>query len=275
MAKGKYIACKSTVLDALDGSAFEELRDEMVEWRDNLEGTGLESTDKFQAVSECADTLESAEVEEKARQVAEAIEEALEGKPFKAGCPPHVEGQKCKRCKWDGKRKQNRKSTPKLQLFDEPLESGFGDTIWAQVVDGNCYHTYEVSKHSKADAHQKATENFNLLKKEHDEWDALHAIPAQMPDEPEFEPCQVVVEHIEDKEIQWSEFRKYGKQAMNLSRSDRAGNASAGLRAAIDAIHEALEEHKDDERVATILEYTDELGDALEEVEGVEFPGMY
>lgn len=39
---------------------LEALRDEMAEWRDGMEGTGLENTEKFQTVSEVADGLDAA-----------------------------------------------------------------------------------------------------------------------------------------------------------------------------------------------------------------------
>ena len=45
------------VADAV--SELESLKDEMSEWRDNMEGTGLENTSKFEQVSEAAETLES------------------------------------------------------------------------------------------------------------------------------------------------------------------------------------------------------------------------
>jgi uncharacterized protein (UPF0147 family) len=52
------------------GKAFEDaiselqsLRDEMVEWRDNMEGTSLENTEKYEDVSEVADSLESLEID--------------------------------------------------------------------------------------------------------------------------------------------------------------------------------------------------------------------
>lgn len=45
------------VADAI--SELESLKDEMGEWRDNMEGTGLENTSKYEQVQEAADTLES------------------------------------------------------------------------------------------------------------------------------------------------------------------------------------------------------------------------
>lgn len=46
--------------EAIDGVGdIEDLLDEMTNWRDGMEGTGLENTGKFEEISECADTLES------------------------------------------------------------------------------------------------------------------------------------------------------------------------------------------------------------------------
>jgi len=42
-----------------DLGELEDLASEMTEWRDNMSGTALESTSKFDEVSEAADTLES------------------------------------------------------------------------------------------------------------------------------------------------------------------------------------------------------------------------
>lgn len=46
-------------IENLDMGELETLRDEMTEWRDNMDGTGLENTSKFQEVSDAADTLEN------------------------------------------------------------------------------------------------------------------------------------------------------------------------------------------------------------------------
>ena len=48
-------------------SGIDELADEMESWRDNISGTNLESTQKYQDVEECADIL---------RQAADDIESA-------------------------------------------------------------------------------------------------------------------------------------------------------------------------------------------------------
>lgn len=55
----KFVSTSVKLGDLLDASPVEELRDEMTEWRDNMDGTGLENTEKFEQVSECADALET------------------------------------------------------------------------------------------------------------------------------------------------------------------------------------------------------------------------
>ena len=277
MARGKHIECEGTILEALGNACeYEELRDEMTSWRDNMAGTNLENGEKFQTVSEAADTLENAEVEEKARKVEEAVEEALEGRAFKAGCPPHVEGQKCKRCKWDGKRRKYWGAEPELSLYDEPKASHFERQILAQVREGNTYTTWSASNHSKEEAHAKARAYYEREMTKRQEWEAKNAIPKEIPDVPELDPCEIVVENIDGMKIKWHEFRKYGKRATSLSRSDRMGNANAGIQAGIEAIKEVLEDHREeDERIENILDAVEELEGAIEECEGIEFPGMF
>jgi len=47
-------------LTSFDFSEVEALAEEMENWRDNLEGTSLENTDKYSEVSDCADSLRQA-----------------------------------------------------------------------------------------------------------------------------------------------------------------------------------------------------------------------
>lgn len=58
---------------------LDDLRDDMTEWRDNLESGGLEHTDKYQAVSEAADALES--ICSEMESACEALLEALKDHP--------------------------------------------------------------------------------------------------------------------------------------------------------------------------------------------------
>jgi iron only hydrogenase large subunit-like protein len=59
MGKYKQVQEEFTVEQGLDISDIESLRDEMTEWRDNMDGTGLENTSKYEAVSEAADQLDN------------------------------------------------------------------------------------------------------------------------------------------------------------------------------------------------------------------------
>jgi DNA repair exonuclease SbcCD ATPase subunit len=54
------VGSPAEAVDSAHG-VIEELMTEMQEWRDNIEGTGLENTEKFQTISESADMLESGE----------------------------------------------------------------------------------------------------------------------------------------------------------------------------------------------------------------------
>lgn len=63
----KFVKEESTIESAFDlgRSTMEELKDEMDEWRENMEGagTGLENTGKFETIQETASTLEDAHCE--------------------------------------------------------------------------------------------------------------------------------------------------------------------------------------------------------------------
>jgi len=52
----------SEALDLIDQgySMVSDLADEMESWRDNMSGTNLENTEKYNTVDECAETLRSA-----------------------------------------------------------------------------------------------------------------------------------------------------------------------------------------------------------------------
>jgi hypothetical protein len=53
---------------------MESLQEEISSWRDNMEGTGLENTSKFEQVSECADQLDNA-VQAVPEKVPEAVKD--------------------------------------------------------------------------------------------------------------------------------------------------------------------------------------------------------
>jgi len=77
--KWKTITETISLKDALDyaKSDLQSLSEEITEWRDNIEGTPLENTSKYETVSECADILEdqSSSLEETVDNIL-----ALEGK---------------------------------------------------------------------------------------------------------------------------------------------------------------------------------------------------
>ena len=63
MAKYQSRAARlSDALEMIDEglSVIADLADEMESWRDNMSGTNLESTGKYETVGECADVLSTA-----------------------------------------------------------------------------------------------------------------------------------------------------------------------------------------------------------------------
>jgi len=59
MGKYKQVKKQFTVAESLDIAEIETLRDEMAKRRDNMDGTGLENTRKYESVSEAAETLDN------------------------------------------------------------------------------------------------------------------------------------------------------------------------------------------------------------------------
>ena len=59
----REIAEKIFAIKEIDYSEVTELMDEMQSWRDGLEGTNLEYSEKFERISDAADTLEAIESE--------------------------------------------------------------------------------------------------------------------------------------------------------------------------------------------------------------------
>ena len=58
MAKYKQVREEFTVGDGLDTSEIESLRDEMQEWVDNMSGSALENTSRYQMALDAAETLD-------------------------------------------------------------------------------------------------------------------------------------------------------------------------------------------------------------------------
>lgn len=59
MGSYKSVKTRIELSSALSCSETESLRDEITEWRDNMDGSGLENTSKYEEVSECADGLDN------------------------------------------------------------------------------------------------------------------------------------------------------------------------------------------------------------------------
>lgn len=75
MGSYKTEQVKLTVAETLNCAEVEMLHGEMEEWSNNMDGSGLENTQKFEDVSACADTLECAsDLEEALSTVREALE---------------------------------------------------------------------------------------------------------------------------------------------------------------------------------------------------------
>jgi len=88
-----------SVTDLVSGaiSVFGELKDEMEEWRDNLDGTGLENTNKYSMVEAAAEQLEycTEEISE-FDAVMEKINSAFgEGGDLKAVVLPTLRNRRC------------------------------------------------------------------------------------------------------------------------------------------------------------------------------------
>lgn len=304
MAKGKKSsAVEVTIEDALGyGPEIAALAEEMGEWRDNLEEK-LSHTDKYERVSEAADTLENADVESLCDTLVEALRALSEGSPAVAGCPEHVVGTRCTRCKWDGVAKKPHGYKRTITRFDPPKEdtrtwqSCFTpgkevkttrtEIIFGTISFGSGWTTYSVDK---AKATPEALEEMRTkfekdvveTEKENARLDTPY-IPPRIEDKPEVLPI-AALEDILDRKVSYTELAAY--KGKSLSRADRLGNATGAIRAAVEAVREAIdaerakvdadeENPEEDERLENVKDALDEIEQALDEVEGVEFPGMY
>jgi len=211
MARGKYVVCTGKPIGSLEDalSDIEALKEEIEEWRDNLESNSMDHLPKYEEVSEAADNLDSAwgEIEDAKRE----LEEALEGKPACDHRPERFKkkanqqgrfrslARRCPRCRWDGTGNE-----PEAKEAVEPL---FDDD--------------------------------------------------------------------ELQDVSWSEFRKYGKRALNLSRNDRMGNAVACAMACVEALYEIVEVGDGDDDKQELREALDNLKGGIEAAGMTDFPGMY
>jgi hypothetical protein len=242
----------------------------------------LSHTEKYERVSEAADTLTNCDFERAGEDLLNALEALSEGTPFMAGCPEHIVGQKCKRCGWNGKLGVPR-PLPALVEHDPPkaVPRRAGDamtTHWTiepgGPVVGSVGHRYftlgdndDVDKVRAALRREWWTRAERVVLDN----DRYSAPPPRKPDEPEV-PGVPGAEGLLDTEVVWMEFHPYGNKG--TSRADRLSNALCALTSALDVLDLALEKlDRDDERVAEID--VESLRNCIGELEGIEFPGMY
>lgn len=303
MAKGKYIECKTTVADALSdaGSIVTELHDEMSAWRDSLEDK-FSSTEKYQMVSDAADTLENCEMEEKCERLTELLEELGEGRDAKPGCDEHVIGRACyhlKKCKWDGIAKKPWGKKLSIARHDPPItttaewEVGGKKKMLTDTYFGSIGNQYWTVREPSTDAERaKTLAAFLVAEKETIGYNASldrPLITAKIPPIAKVFPVKGL-EELDGRKCVYREFRAY----KHTSRAARLENATVAAHAAIEVLEAALEKFEEsvDERVSVLS--VDDIGDdtvdarihdvkesikdieeAIGELEGVEFPGMF
>ncbi len=286
MAQGKYVGVTSTVTSLISdaGSIVEELKDEMSEWRDNLEEK-FSATEKYERVNEAADALENSDVTGKAEELIEALEEATKGKPYKPGCAPHVVGTACAVCKWDGKAQKRSGNKQTAKLYDPPVDKrgnyeqafsgkktylheryygAVGCQVWCLDVKAPASEHAQVKQEAE-EAVAKALAENALLNKPY--------VPDERKPVAEILPITSLL-GLADAEVRYSEFQAY--KGRSISRATRLSNATSGGKAAIEVVREALDAYDGaDDRIDEITTALDEFESALDECENVDFPGMY
>ena len=268
---------ESTVVDALEivSSALEELHDEMTSWRDNLDSANMSHLPKFDAVSECADALETADIPRRVETLLSDLDLCAEGRAFRAGCPEHLPGAQCNRCGWNGSTHQY--AMPVLQ--EHSLVSRWVEWQKGHVTDvasmGNC--TWQV-RGECPDPDEVAT----ALRRARAEWWSqaerivkLNEIPARLADEPEEGP--ILGAEALDAPLKYQTSTK-----RRQSRADRLGEAQEIGTVALAALDDALESIATEglsalnqERLDDVRHGIAELREGLDELSGVEFPGMF
>lgn len=284
---GKFVKQEAGAVEAIENgiSEIESLQEEMSEWRDNMEDK-LSSTQKYSDVTDCADSLETGQdsLQSALEEVTEAIE-SLEGKPFKAGCPEHVVGTPCERCKWDGEARIP-SFEPTLDVYETPKKSPFSKdhlfvcSIWHSQ---SCSSPFDVGVNATAeDIEEQVAEARERFSAEHAKWAADNAadklIPHRLPDEPEELPLDALAD-ISETKASWQDWTAYGHKS--ISRADRMSNATSAITAGIEALRSRIESFKADEntqaddRIDELESAIEEVESAISKLEGIEFPGMY
>lgn len=291
MAKGKKtISLTASIEEALGyGPEIASLQEEMESWRDALEDK-LSHTDKYQAVSEAADTLENSELESRCDDLITKLNELAEGSPFVAGCPEHVVGRKCRRCKWDGVAKKpygakkivEAHEPPEKVVRDWGADKGETYLVFGLIRSGNMTESYEIREGARPTLIEEMKKRFATAcatAKEENLRLETPVIPSRIEDVAEVLPLKTF-EGICNRKVSWTELQAY--KGKSLSRSDRLGNATSAIRAAVEAVREAIEAavkggaaDEEDDRVSVVKDALDEVESGLDEVESVEFPGMY
>jgi len=266
-------------------SGVQEIRDlaeEMREWFDNMP-ENLQGSDRGTRVEEAADTLEQFD-ESLFSNLSEAIE-TCEGKPEVPGCPKHVLGEPCSVCKWNGKPSNQRKIVP-LTVVEDPKpeweEYSNVPSRWVTVVAryGSVMFAIHGSKDPDDPNPQPSAERLEAERKRAREfWEREYKpIIAQneknkVPPERRFVAALDPIEDFQEKLEALKVTLPVGKKRQ--SRADRLDTALSSLRAGVDEIQQMIEDMKGDQRVEAVSEALEELVSGADDVDGVEFPGMY
>ena len=293
MSKYKLVECKDSVESAIDCgiSELEALQEEMDSWASGMEETNLANSEKCSTVRESADTLESSanDARQALDELTQEVQELFDGKPGKPGCEKHELGKNCKICSWSGKYPDRFK--PVLTIYDPPKEEQVNRFNWgkqesvdytrlvfAEVQESNHCCTYYTSETYKENKEQAITDAAGHFERELALYERTRQIPPEKPTIPAVE--SVFPEDSQspmERDVTWQESRPYGKY---LSRATRLGSATMGMRAGIEGLREWLssfekEGQEPPEWLEDISSHVDDLEQAVEECESVEFPGMY
>jgi hypothetical protein len=269
----------------------------MRSWYDNLPES-LQSAERGERVGEAADALEDCDADSKWSDLQQAID-ACEGSAERPGCPEHAVGTPCPVCRWDGGPKTGR-AWPKLtEYYPDGQSCGF-DNGYVGAIDYNktriaieyagdwrwnaLSHNEKLAKRRATPPEQIEAKRVELRKRF---WACLEdcaryreafakAHPNAVPKRREHVPEVPGVEGFADAVAALKVTLSVGKK--RPSRADRLDAALSGIQAGCEAIRILVAGRPDwaaDERIDTVLEACDEAGSVCDEVEAVEFPGMY
>lgn len=271
----KSTTSTSTILGAIEDAAavVADLLDEMTTWRDNMSSANMEHLPKYDEVNETVDLLEAADMESRADSLRDAVEQLAEGRAFVAGCPEHVEGQRCKRCKWDGVPAPLVEIAPLVEFYP-PKESDWTDTLTvASLLHGTCTSTWtvvhgaapETIAYEREQARRRWWKEATELARRND-----NRLGHRLEDIPELPPFPGL-EDIEEKTVTFSVTKK-----RRMSRAARLDEGTTMLEAALAALHAIVDGIDDPEdRLSELQPAMDDLQESLDELSNVCFPGMF